>query len=92
MSVLEWFAWLGATCTTIGFAVAWDMQNNFGAQLRRQTKLFGWLIIGLSKKPVGWMVGFATVIALLFAPNNQGLRFYRHRRAWQPTHRKLAFP
>lgn len=86
MSVLEWLAWVGVDSCVLSVAIACDFNSTFEQALKRQLRLFGWLLAGIGKKPVGWALGFATSVALLFAPRNEALLMYRKRRTWMPCH------
>lgn len=87
MSVLEWLAWLGVDSCVLSVAIACDFSNTFERALKQQVQwLLGLLALGFVKKPVGWVLGFATWAALRFAPRNQALLMYRKRRTWTPCH------
>jgi len=86
MTNLEYAASVTAALSLIGFLAAWESESNFGKHLRYQVRLLGWLLVGTVVKPVGWMLGLGTALALLFMPRQQALQKYWQRRTWQPQH------
>lgn len=83
MSGLEYSAWLAISFLVIGFFVAWESESNFGAHLRHQARLTGWLLLGVAKKLIGWTLGAAT---LLMAPLSDKAADYHAARTYMPRH------
>lgn len=86
MSNIEYAASVTVALSLIGFLVAWESESNFGKHLRYQTRLLGWLLIGVATKPIGWMLGAATLLAYPFLPQGHALVAYHQRRVYMPRH------
>lgn len=80
---LEWVATFAVTCAIMAFVVVWDSQTPAGALLRHRTRLLGWAVLYMLKKPVGWGIG---VCAAILAPFSEDIARYRNRRNWAPQH------
>lgn len=83
MSPLEYLAALIATGVVISFIVAWSSQSWFGAILRHETRILGWLLLGIPQILAGALLGLA---ARLLSRVSKRAERYSQRRAYIPAH------